>query len=76
MDMLEAKTELSQLVDAAERGEEVVIARDGVPVARMVKFARPKMNLGFLEGQIKPIPDSLLFAMTDEEADRFIDGEA
>ncbi len=35
--MLEAKTRLSKLVRLAERGERVVIARDGVPVAELVR---------------------------------------
>jgi prevent-host-death family protein len=34
--MHEAKTRLSQLVECAEAGEEVVIARNGKPVARLV----------------------------------------
>lgn len=34
----EAKTTLSQLLAEVERGEEVVIARHGVPVARLVAF--------------------------------------
>ena len=36
-----AKTNLSKLVEAAERGEEVVIARDGKPVARLVPMPAP-----------------------------------
>jgi prevent-host-death family protein len=34
--MHEAKTKLSQLVERAEAGEEIVIARNGEPVARLV----------------------------------------
>jgi prevent-host-death family protein len=34
--MHEAKTKLSQLVQRAEAGEEIVIARNGKPVARLV----------------------------------------
>jgi prevent-host-death family protein len=34
--MHEAKTRLSQLVELAEAGEDVVIARRGTPVARLV----------------------------------------
>jgi prevent-host-death family protein len=34
--MHEAKTKLSQLVERAEAGEEIVIARNGRPVARLV----------------------------------------
>ena len=38
--MHEAKTKLSQLVERAEAGEEIVIARNGKPVARLVPVAR------------------------------------
>jgi prevent-host-death family protein len=34
--MHEAKTKLSQLVERAESGEDIVIARNGKPVARLV----------------------------------------
>ncbi len=34
--MHEAKTKLSQLVERAQAGEEIVIARNGKPVARLV----------------------------------------
>ena len=34
--MHEAKTQLSKLVDAAERGEAVVIARDGKPAVKLL----------------------------------------
>ena len=34
--MHEAKTKLSQLVERAAAGEEIVIARNGMPVARLV----------------------------------------
>lgn len=36
----EAKTHLSQLVDRAARGEEIIIARSGKPVAKLVPFER------------------------------------
>ena len=35
----EAKTHLSELLERVERGEEIVIARAGVPVARLVPIA-------------------------------------
>jgi prevent-host-death family protein len=38
--MHEAKTKLSQLVERAEAGEDIVIARNGKPVARLVPIAR------------------------------------
>lgn len=34
----EAKSQLSKLVEQAERGEEVIIARAGKPVARLVAY--------------------------------------
>ena len=33
----EAKNRLSELLDKVERGEEIVITRNGIPVARLVK---------------------------------------
>lgn len=72
--MLEAKTKLSQLVEAAERGEEVVIARKGTPVAQIVPLRKRKVRFGFLEGKMPPIEEKLLFAMSEEEAERFLEG--
>jgi antitoxin (DNA-binding transcriptional repressor) of toxin-antitoxin stability system len=39
--MHEAKTKLSQLVERAESGEDIVIARNGKPVARLVPILAP-----------------------------------
>jgi prevent-host-death family protein len=36
VNMHEAKSQLSQLVEAAERGESVIIARNGKPAARLI----------------------------------------
>lgn len=64
--MHDAKTRLSELVAAVENGEEVVIARDGTPAARLVPVVpehRP-VRLGVLAGEIElaadfddPLPD-------------------
>ena len=63
----EAKTTLSQLLVDVENGEEVVIARAGQPVARLVK-AEPKGKVlrepGALKGQIWFAPD---YDKADEE---------
>jgi len=50
----EAKTHLSRLLERVERGEEVVIARNGTPVARLVPIAPKKRRgmLGKYKGQI------------------------
>ena len=62
----EAKTRLSQLLAAAERGEEVVIARGGRPVARLVPVDEPAPRpVGFVAGSVpetffEPLPDDEL----------------
>ncbi|MEK6374825.1 MAG: type II toxin-antitoxin system prevent-host-death family antitoxin [Acidobacteriota bacterium] len=68
VNIYEAKTRLSQLVDRAANGEEVIIARNGRPVARIVAFRRPAVirRPGRLRGKIRlarnfddPLPDGL-----------------
>ncbi len=56
----QAKTELSKLVARAEAGEDVVIARAGRPVAKLVALtkSRAARRLGLLDGKFK-IPDDL-----------------
>ncbi len=67
----EAKATLSKLVERAEAGEEIVIARAGTPVAKLTPLAkaRPRPRLGLLDGKFKipddfnaPLPESLLRA--------------
>ena len=65
--MLEAKTKLSRLVEAAERGEQVFLKRNGVLAAQIVPVAKDKFPFGFLKEQVGSIPDSLLFDSSDEE---------
>lgn len=48
--MHEAKTKLSQLVERAQAGEDVVITRNGTPVARLVPVAPPKATFASLRG--------------------------
>jgi prevent-host-death family protein len=54
INMHEAKTRLSELVAAAERGEEVLIARNGRPAVRLVAVTaeHAPVRLGVLAGQI------------------------
>ncbi|MYC67765.1 MAG: type II toxin-antitoxin system Phd/YefM family antitoxin [Acidobacteriia bacterium] len=66
----QAKTQLSRLLVQVEAGEEVVIARNGKPVARLVRFRdRGKRRFGALRGKISidetffdPLPESDLAA--------------
>ena len=54
----QAKTHLSRLLERAEAGEEIVIARAGRPVARLVRYLpdRPRREFGALRGQIRILP--------------------
>jgi prevent-host-death family protein len=54
-----AKTHLSRLVEDAAAGEEIIIAKAGKPVARLVPLAEPKprRRLGLLDGKIH-VPDN------------------
>ena len=65
----EAKTKLSQLVERAASGEEIVIAKAGRPLARLVPFAKrtTPRPLGLLAGQVwigddfnDPLPDEIM----------------
>jgi len=63
----EAKTNLSRLIDAVEHGEEVVIARHNRPVARLVVFSAVERKPGSMKGKINisddfnaPLPDGML----------------
>ncbi len=52
----EAKTTLSRLVDAVEAGEEVILARAGRPVARITRLtARRGIRLGMAKGWVGSI---------------------
>ncbi len=52
----EAKTQLSKLIEAAMRGEEVTIARDNKPMVRLVPVpqTKPKFKFGILKGLNPP----------------------
>ena len=47
----EAKTQLSRLLEAAGRGEDVIIARNGQPVARLVPYAVARRRPGAARGR-------------------------
>ncbi len=69
VNMYEAKTQLSRLVDRAAAGEDILIARHGRPIAKLSRLepARRTIIFGLLEGQIEvpddfdaPLPDDVL----------------
>lgn len=74
----EAKTHLSRLLEAVERGEEVVIARAGQPIATLVAYRPPRRKIappGGMEGEIwmaddfdEPVND-LFDCLKDDESE-------
>jgi prevent-host-death family protein len=58
VNMHEAKTQLSRLVDAAAKGEPFVIAKAGKPLVKVVSIAAPAAprRLGFMRGEFT-VPD-------------------
>jgi len=73
VNMHEAKTRLSELVRLVEAGEKVVLARNGTPVAELVRAEPPKKREGgFLKGQIWISPD---FDEPDPELEKLFHGE-
>ncbi len=63
-----AKTQFSRLVDAAAAGEEIVIARAGKPLARLVPLATPNGGrvLGKLAGRLL-VPADFDARLSDDE---------
>ena len=69
INIYEAKTQLSQLVDAAHRGETIIIAEAGTPMAKLVPLShgpKRKIQFGLMKGAIEiaddfdaPLPDDL-----------------
>lgn len=67
----EARTRLSQLVDQAAAGEDVVVSRNGKPLVRITRLveARPRVRFGLLAGKLvvpedfdAPLPQAVLAA--------------
>lgn len=65
----EAKTHLSRLLEKVSEGAEIVIAKAGKPLARLVPFGRPRKTrrLGVLHGRFEvpadfdaPLPNDVL----------------
>ena len=63
----QAKTHLSKLLVRVEAGEDIVIARRGEPVARLVAYkSRGKRRPDVLKGKLT-IPDSFFDPLPEEE---------
>ena len=72
----EAKTHLSKLVDRAAKGEPFIIAKAGKPLVKVVALDAPSAprRLGFMEGEIK-VPDDFNTMFEDEIVAMFVGDE-
>lgn len=61
----EAKTHLSRLLEQVERGETVIIARAGKPIAELTAIKRPKVRFGGMRGMFGT-PEQIDAAFTPE----------
>ena len=68
VNLYEAKAKLSELVDRAMAGEEIVVAKSGKPKVRLVPVkAKPVRKFGLMKGEVwmsedfdEPLPDEVL----------------
>jgi prevent-host-death family protein len=69
----DAKTHFSKLLDRAHAGEEIILAKAGKPYAKLVPFEQESLlprKPGRLKGLIGDIPDSVWFdPLPDDELD-------
>jgi prevent-host-death family protein len=72
INIYDAKTQLSKLIEQAAAGKDVVIARGGKPIARLTRLDTPrrKLKFGVLKGKVK-IAEDFDAALPDEIAAQF-----
>ena len=72
--MLDAKTQLSRLVELVESGEvdEVIIARNGRPAAKLVRLTRQPIRLGVAKG-LFTLPECI--DTSNDEVRRLLEGD-
>ncbi|ETW11010.1 prevent-host-death family protein [Roseivivax marinus] len=75
VNITEAKARLSELIAAAQRGEEVILARRGHPLARIVSTlpTKPKFRFGIAAGEVDCVPD-FFEPMREDECSRWDSG--
>ena len=69
----EAKTHLSRLLRRVAAGEEIVIAKSGLPVARLVPFEAPKTRMLGRDVGLFEIPDDFDSPLPDSFLGEFED---
>jgi prevent-host-death family protein len=71
----QAKTQLSRLLELVEQGETVIIARHGKPVARLVAVAKQGLPIGIASKEpLVPAGDEWWKPMTDDESEAWMNG--
>ncbi len=73
MNVHEAKTHLSKILERVEAGEEVIIARNGKAIAKLVPYKGERRRPGSMKGKIRvhadfdaPLPDEIASAFRGE----------
>lgn len=70
----EAKTKLSQMINKALGGEEVIITRNGEVTVKLVPVPKRKSWIGMYEGQVGVL-DSFFDPLDDDETVEYLIGE-
>ncbi|MBX6420751.1 MAG: type II toxin-antitoxin system Phd/YefM family antitoxin [Nevskia sp.] len=77
LNLYEAKTRLSELVDQASKGKTFVISKSGKPMAKLVPLDErkpPRIKFGLMKGEIK-VADDFDAPLTEEALELFESGE-
>lgn len=71
----DAKTQLSRLLERVAVGEQIIIARNGKPIAKLVPFTAEPRRPGRLKGKLQltpefdaPLPEEIAAAFRGEHA--------
>ncbi len=63
----DAKTHLSRLLERVQKGEEIMLAKAGVPIAMLVPIVQPLRKLGFLRAAGTIDPTEAMAPLNDAE---------
>lgn len=69
VNVYEARGQFSKLLEQAAAGEEIVVARNGKPIVRLVPVSPPGRVLGRWSGKVKP-PTDAAWAASDRAVAR------
>jgi prevent-host-death family protein len=75
--MHEAKTNFSRLADEVAAGDEVVIARAGKPIMKLVEYVEEptKLKIGLFDGLMEPVSDDEWAQMDEEIRAKFVEDD-